>query len=255
MTFLPHGALSAPSRIPSPSSRSTGSRSLAQDLEGFNLVHYATLRGRFTLKDLRDFCLVALPRLGGAILPDEEFYRIEVPSRLQGYPRVERSYRNVTFDRKLAMRRRQAGLLGIGHPLVDALLTELQKEDVPGTVTCLDAGGSTGSSLRVYCLAHVAYEDGKTRRYLRTADLKPDGAWTSVDDGAEASVHMLLRDRNRPIPMTNPPGLSFDWASAYRAAISFWESELRAKEGGILAVRFVVTGIVCGVSILGSATG
>lgn len=218
-------------------------RSLAQDLEGFNLAHYAALRGRFTLKDLRDFCLAALPRLGGAILPDGEFYRIEVPSRLQGYPKVERSYRNVTFDRKLAMRRRQAGLLGIGHPLVDALLTELQKDDVPGAVTCLGAGGGTGSSLRVHCLTHVVYEDGKTRRYLRTANLKPDGAWASVEDGAEASVLMLLRDWKRPMPVTSAPGSSPDWVSAYRAAVSFWESELRAKEGGILSVRFIVTGI------------
>ena len=218
-------------------------RSLAQDLEGFNLAHYTALRGKFTLEDLRDFCLVALPRLGGAILPDGEFYRIEVPSRLQSYRRVERSYRNVSFDRKLAMRRRQAGLMGIGHPFIDALFAELQRDDAPGAVTCLDDWGSGGPSLRVHCVAHVLYEDGKTRRYLRTADLKRDGAWASVDNGTEACILALLRCRDRSGGVTNVPGSSPDWQSAYRAANSFWESELRAKEGGILSVRFVISGI------------
>src|SRR3954462_7785336 len=110
-------------------------RSLAQDLSSFNLGQYMALRGQFTLEDLRDFCLAALPRLGGAILPDGECYRVVVPSALQSYPRVEGSYRGVTFNRKLAMRRKQARLLGLSHPLVDALLTEWQTGDRSGTVT------------------------------------------------------------------------------------------------------------------------
>ena len=65
-------------------------RSLAQNLEGFNLAQYTALRGHLTMNDLRDFCLRALTRLGGAVSPDGEFYRSETPARLRDFPKVER---------------------------------------------------------------------------------------------------------------------------------------------------------------------
>ncbi len=222
-------------------------RSLAQDLSSFNLGQYMALRGQFTLEDLRDFCLAALPRLGGAILPDGECYRVEVPSALQSYPRVEGSYRGVTFDRKLAMRRKQARLLGLGHPLVDALLAEWQTGERSGTVTILDGERSAGRSVRMHCLAHVTYEDGPTRRLLRVADLHPDGSWTSVEEEQEASLLILLRSRFGVTPTPKAADPVPDWVAVFRTVVSVWEAELRAQEGGIVSIRFVITGIVYGI--------
>ena len=48
-------------------------RTLTQDLNAFNLEHYRALRGYCTLDDLRFFVEKAIPRLGGAVLPDGEF--------------------------------------------------------------------------------------------------------------------------------------------------------------------------------------
>jgi superfamily II DNA or RNA helicase len=214
-------------------------RSLAQDLEGFNLAQYTALRGQFTLNDLRDFCLVAIPRLDGAILPDGEFYRIETPTRLQGYPKLERSYHAVTFDRKLAMRRKRAHFLGLGHPLIDAMLVELQKSDVPGTSGVL---GAAREALQVQVLAHVTCEDGQARRFLRTVELHRDGSWLSLDNGHAATLIGVLRER-RATQRPSAGGRPWpDCRATLHAVTGVWEAELRAKEPNLLSVRFVPTG-------------
>lgn len=217
-------------------------RSLAQDLEGFNLAQYTALRGQFTLEDLRDFCLAALPRLGGSVLPEGDFYRIDTPSRLQDYPHIERTYHSATFDRKLAMRRKQAEFLGIGHPLIDALFAEFQKDEFAGALAYLTNVGAIAPRLRVHCVAHVSYEDGKSRRFWRAADLYPDGSWMPVGEEGARTLLTLLRERFRAALKTEEP--VGDWNSTCRTAIAVWESELRGQEEGVLAVRFVVTGMV-----------
>jgi superfamily II DNA or RNA helicase len=218
-------------------------RTLAQNLEGFNLAHYAALRGKYTLEDLRRFCLAAIPRLGGAILPDGEFYRIEVPSRLYENPKVERNYRNVTFDRKLAMRRRQAKLLGLGHPLVDALIALFQRDDMPGSIAYLAARQNCSKCLRVHCLIRAAVEDGRTRRFTRVADLHPDGAWAPVTDGQEQFMLNLLGHHAGAVSTHLLPERLPDWRAILRTATSYWESELRAQQSGILSLRFLITGM------------
>jgi superfamily II DNA or RNA helicase len=214
-------------------------RSLAQNLEGFNLAQYTALRGQLTLNDLRDFCLVAIPRLDGAILPDGEFYRIETPARLQGYPKLERSYRAVTFDRKLAMRRRHAHFLGLGHPLIDAMLLEFQRGEVPGTASVLGTGEG---ALRIQVLAHLTCEDGQARKLLRTVELRPDGSWTSDDNGDAALLTKVLRQHRVPVRPPDTQPLWSHYRSAFKAATAVWESGLRATQAGLLSARFVPTG-------------
>jgi len=217
-------------------------RSLAQDFEGFNLAQYTALRGRFTMADLQAFCLAALPRLGGAILPEGDFYRIHVPSCL-GDSKIDRVYRTATFDRQLAMRRKNATLLGIGHPLIDALLNELQRDDLPGGVTYICSGGGADPFLRVHALAHVKYEDGKTRRLLRAADLRPNASWQPLAEEEEKSLLRLLKRSDAG--EGNKQGLEFarECESAYRSMARFWEEEISAKEAGVLSVRIVLTGL------------
>jgi superfamily II DNA or RNA helicase len=216
-------------------------RTLAQDLEGFNLAHYVALRGRFNLQDLRDFCLAALPRLGGAILPDGEFYRIHVPSRLNG-SKIDRVYRAATFDRQLAMRRKHATLLGIGHPLIDALLNEFQRDSLPGALTNISQDEGTEPVVWIHCLAHVVHEDGKVRRLLRAADLRLNGSWQSVEERDDKTLLALVKTGNRTCSGSTPLPAARELASFYSTVASFWESEIRANESDVLSVRVILIG-------------
>ena len=216
-------------------------RTLAQDLEGFNLAHYVALSGRFNLQDLRDFCLAALPRLGGAILPDGEFYRIHVPSRING-SKIDRVYRAATFDRQLAMRRKHATLLGIGHPLIDALLNEFQRDSLPGALTNISQDEATEPVVWIHCLAHVVHEDGKVRRLLRAADLRLNGSWQSVEERDDKTLLALVKTGNRTCAGSTPLPAAREFASFYRTVASFWESEIRANEPDVLSVRMILIG-------------
>ena len=141
------------------------------------------------------------------------------------------------------MRRRQAELLGVGHPLVDALLAELQRDEIPGAVTILDSGDAVGRTVQVHCIAHTSYEDGQARRFLRTADLRPDGAWAFVEDREKRSLMDLLHAHSESLSKVGKSKPTGNWAAVYRQVVSFWESELRTQEDGVWTVRIVVTGV------------
>jgi hypothetical protein len=108
--------------------------SLTQDLRSFDLQDYLNIEGKFDLSDLKTFIEFAIVRLGGSILPRGEFFRIETPKVLQRYSNVLPRYELVAFDREAAMRKRSAELIGLGHPLVEALIQYLQQATYPGDV-------------------------------------------------------------------------------------------------------------------------
>ncbi|MDZ7345003.1 MAG: DEAD/DEAH box helicase, partial [candidate division KSB1 bacterium] len=110
---------------------------LTQDLRSFDLQDYLNIEGKFDLNDLRRVVETAILRLGGSILPQGEFFRIETPKALQRYPNVSPKYELVAFDREAAMRKRNAELFGIGHPFVDALFQHLQQATFSGDVALL----------------------------------------------------------------------------------------------------------------------
>ncbi len=99
---------------------------LSQDLTHFNLDHYRKITGQFHLAQLGLWCREAVIRLGGSVLPTGDFWQIVTPDCLKGFSQVNAQYDMVTFDRALATRTKKCELFGIGHPLVDALLTYLQ---------------------------------------------------------------------------------------------------------------------------------
>ena len=71
--------------------RQQGSPRLMQDLTAFNLEHYRKLQGELTLADLKVFVEHAILRLGGAFIPDGDFYRIETPQPSGDTPMWRRS--------------------------------------------------------------------------------------------------------------------------------------------------------------------
>lgn len=136
-------------------------RNLAQGLETFNLEHYRQLRGQFSMDDLRAFVQLGILTLEGSFLPDGETFRIETAKMLMEYPGVLARYQSATFNRELAMRRRKTELLGLGHPLVDALIHHLQAPSWKGGVSYLSSAAGNGG--KVFSI-----------RYLVTANIEKD---------------------------------------------------------------------------------
>jgi hypothetical protein len=114
--------------------------SLAQDLGHFNLEHYRTLEGRYSLAELGEWVRTAILKLGGGAIPAGEFWTFICPDALQRKYRLLPRYEKVCFDREMALRNRGCELGGIGHPLVDALLEETRSPTLAGEVADLEAG-------------------------------------------------------------------------------------------------------------------
>ena len=117
---------------------------LAQDLTGFNLESYRRIEGRHTLAELGRWVRSAVLRLGGAAVPDGEFWTFHTPDPLQQRFHLAPRYERICFDRALAMRTRRSELGGVGHPLVDALLAVAREPAFTGETARLD-GGATGA--------------------------------------------------------------------------------------------------------------
>jgi SNF2 family DNA or RNA helicase len=139
---------------------------LSQDLTQFNLEHYKRISGRFSLEQLGVWCRESVVRLGGSVLPDGPFWQIIVPDCIKAFPQVTPRYAKVTFNRELATRTKKCELLGIGHPLVDALLAYLQNAPFHGETACIPSAGDPVGLIEA--------------RYRVT--------WDSADQGTSASV-------------------------------------------------------------------
>ena len=108
-------------------------------------------------------------------MPDGEFWRIETPEVLRGKPNVAARYENATFDRALSMRRRKAELLGLGHPLIDALIAHCQSPRQHGSVAALQDQAQAGPAVSVRCIFHLDLENGKKQRVYKHVMLAADG--------------------------------------------------------------------------------
>jgi SNF2 family DNA or RNA helicase len=219
-------------------SASEALRTLTQDLNAFNLEHYRTLRGDFTLDDLRIFVEKAIIRLGGAILPDDDFYRIETPEVLWTNGNLARTYRDVTFDRALAMRRRKAQLLGLGHPLVDALIDYLQGSQHRGEVTALPASTQDDHTLSIRCLIQIDLENGKRRKAYQDIQLNDDGSWVIANPRADVEQ---LSARTSSVRSAN--FASAEIRERVKTILGSLEASWRADTDGAVAVRAGVVGV------------
>jgi superfamily II DNA or RNA helicase len=149
---------------------------LAQDLRSFDLGEYLNIEGKFSLDDLKQFVEAAILRLGGAMLPRGEFYKIETPKVLQKYPNVLPRYELVAFDRDAAMRKRTAELFGLGHPFVDALIDVLQQVVFPGDVTVLNRHAHEAEPyVIVNTLLSIDLEDGTRHQEIKTIRVSQSG--------------------------------------------------------------------------------
>ncbi len=143
---------------------------LTQDLTTFNLENYIKLRGRYSLDDLRLFCEKAIISLGGSFIPSGDIISIVVPPALRKYPGVSSMYENATFSRKTATRKKGMELMGIGHPLVDALIDYYRSEAVAGDV--LNAANEhMPSTIAARYIFTIDFSDGAKRELYKTVTL------------------------------------------------------------------------------------
>jgi len=139
---------------------------LSQDLTQFNLENYRRIEGRHTLDELGQWVRSTILRLGGAAMPDGEFWTFHVPEALQRRYHLAPRYDNICFERALSLRKRSSELGGIGHPLVDALLKEVSEPSFTGEVT------QVGSEGVIYARYLVRYEDKPGHAIARVLTLR-----------------------------------------------------------------------------------
>lgn len=218
-------------------------RNLTQGLEAFNLEDYRQLQGHFTLEDLRAVVTAAVLRLGGAVLPEGEFLRIEVPACLVSSPGVASRYENVTFDRALAMRTRNAQFLGLGHPLVDAAVDYLRSPRFPGEVAVLH-GLSDTEKWSVRFLVKVELEGNRQHVAYEHLMIGADGGWEEASPRLD--VEALPRAR-RVVTEHSATKDAKEEAADIRARVADGEKEIRARVrsnlDNVLSVRSVVVGV------------
>ena len=146
--------------------------SLTQDLSGFNLKHFRNLEGHYSLLELGEWVCDAVLKLGGAAIPDGNFWTLLTPDSLRQSYRLSPRYERICFDRELAMRTRNCELAGLGHPLVDALIKEVRKPGFQGGIC------GTGEAKYIYAHYLVQYKDsnghlkGRTFNFLYSTETR-----------------------------------------------------------------------------------
>jgi hypothetical protein len=206
-------------------------RQLTLDLSTFNLEYYRELEGKFTLENLKRFTEKAILRLGGSFIPSGDLIQIIVPPALKKYPDVASRYENVTFSRKTATRKKNVDLLGIGHPLIDALLDFYKSESVSGELLNTECDGMDPCVTTRY-LFTIEFEDG-TRRELYQSFLIEGKE--ELDD-----LDFLLRNDFKGNGMLAPLSFIEDKMKMFTQN---QEAKIRSNYDGVINVRYKCVGI------------
>jgi superfamily II DNA or RNA helicase len=143
-------------------------RSLFRDVSSYSFDKYQKeLASPVGLRDLEDFTLKYLARERRQVQRKDGFYEFLTPEALRDR-RLEERYRNVTFDRSVAIKNSQAQFLALGHPFVDAMLEQVGDYTFGGHTTTrvievpeLARGESrSGVQLNFVVRSRVQREDG-----------------------------------------------------------------------------------------------
>ncbi len=218
-------------------------KSLTMDLSTFNVQDYLKIEGRFSLDDLRQFVEAGILRLGGSILPRGEFFQIITPKALLRFPNVLSKYELATFDRKAAMRKRSSELLGVGHPLVDAIVSHFQEMTVPGDAASLIKFPTEGEPFFVVnTLITVELEGGKQHREFKMIRISPSGDAHVLPD--EWLISRLVRRATEPPKETLPSRFDIEIIrQAYEGAIGAILSQVKSSLEKPVTARVRLLGV------------
>lgn len=214
-------------------------RALTQDLDTFNLDHYRQLQGQFSLDDLKLFAEKAIVRLGGTFIPaGQEIFRVDTPFALREFSKVAAKYEAVTFSRDVAVRRRKVEFLGLGHPLVDALIAYLKSPRCRGAVSNISSSASNGA-LSVRWFVSVQTENGKTKPYYRNVAVSPHGSIQPVDERSD--LEALRTVGQSPKACGTLPVASMRQSA--EGHLGYLLGELRGSVDGVAAIRPDLVGL------------
>jgi hypothetical protein len=211
-------------------------RALTQDLETFNLDHCRQLQGQFSLQDLKLLVEKAIVRLGGTFIPAaQDVFRIDTPFALREFTGVAAKYDAATFSRDLAVRRRKVEFLGLGHPLVDALITYLKSPRWRGSVSSIH--GTNGiASVRWFVSMQTA--DGKVKHYYRNIGVNGLGSIHSID--ARSDLLALQAAANSVSAKPTPIQKARECAEGH---LGYLLGELRGSTEAVSAIRPDLVGL------------
>ncbi len=160
---------------------------LTQDMSGFNLENYRRIEGRHTLEELGQWVRATVLRLGGAAVPEGEFWTFHCPEALQRKYHLAPRHEKVCFDRALSLRSRGSELGGLGHPLIDALLNEVKDPGFAGDIAHLGDGG-------VLCVRYLVKTDdehGQSSKRMLSLE-KPASGNIRVAEGLDWTKSEIL---------------------------------------------------------------
>ncbi len=214
-------------------------RSLTQDLETFDLEHYRQLRGQFSLEDLKLFVEKAVIRLGGTFIPiGHEVFRVDTPQVLREYASVAAKYESATFNRDLAMRRRKVEFLGLGHPLVDAVIAYFKSPKWSGSVANVSQN-EDGNVVGVRWLVSVQTDKGARKEYYKHVLIDKLGSTKDADERRDIAA---IKDC-AGVPCRGGQDLDPKGRDTAKASLDYFLAELRASTEGIAAIRPELAGL------------
>lgn len=204
---------------------------LTQDLKTFNLESYIELKGKYTLEDMRIFCEKAIINLGGSFVPSGEIISIVVPPVLKKYPGVSSQYGSVTFSRKIATRKKGVDLMGIGHPLINALIDYYHSEAVSGDVL-ISKNNEMPELLSARYLFKLDFKDGTKKELYKEFILSGCQEKNDIElltqSGWEDMPSVTINDSKEQLP----------------TILRHYEAQLRSEYGDILSIRPKCVGLM-----------
>lgn len=206
-------------------------RQLTQDLTSFNLEYYRQLEGKFSLENLKQFTEKAILRMGGSFIPSGDLVQIVTPPALKKYPHVASRYENATFSRKTATRKKNMDLLGIGHPLIDALIHYYKSEAVNGELLKVKSSQDR-PGLTVRNVFVIEFDDGSRREEYHKFPLS---GYNGIDDLA-----CLLRNDFSPLKEIEPSPNITDKLEMF---IQNQKALIKSKYEGVVNIRHKCVGI------------
>ncbi|MBN1551108.1 DEAD/DEAH box helicase, partial [bacterium] len=218
-------------------------KNLTMDLSTFNLQDYLNIEGSFSLEDLKEFAETAIIRFGGSVLPREEFCQIITPKILLKHSNVLPKYECATFNRDASMRKRSAELLGLGHPLIDALIMQCQDIEIPGDTTFFPRSVAEQEPyLVITTLMTIDLEDGKKHKELKIIRVSPSGdAHVMQDDWLMGRL-----ENRRSEETTKLSDLIFPWdkiRQSYEGAIGAILTQIKTSLEKPVGARIRLLGI------------
>lgn len=218
-------------------------KSLTMDLTAFNLQDYLNIEGKFSLADLKQFAEAAIIRLGGSVLPRDEFCQIITPKILLNYPNVLPKYELATFNRDASLRKRLAELLGMGHPLIDALITKYQEITIQGDTTLFPIIDiDQDHYVVITTLVTIDIEGGKQHKEFKTIRVSPNGDAHVMPD--EWLMNRLNKQSYKSD--TELPSNTFSWdkvQQSYEGAIGAILTQIRTSLERPVGARVRLLGV------------